>query len=468
MLKNLNHWMTVASATLALCFFLPAFASAQECPSGLAHAHTNRTVSACSGSAVECVETCVCNRGYHPRDSGAPSASNPCVEDAPIYGSGHDPLCGFGAVRDEDGDCRCPAELAPRTSLHMEMLTVPIARDLASRGTIEALTPLIREQRLERMERRDELIAVFVCHDPMASGMASGSVNSVLVDAIDQRTRILCDSAEGASDEQVLADCRATRELIDSIRNLRPGSVTIHYGDRDYTVQEFVDELLVPKFGEIEQRLSALEGRVGELEDTSVDHERRIDNLEAAWHTFLDVTHIRLGGFGRLGFLASGPATGAGGAAGELLFRFGDAPVGFYGRIEFGGQETGYDVGGSLYLSGGAGLAFFTGGRRDTTIGIGLLAEDLLEPFADDPLGVMGSEVGVALGAEASASIPLPGDLYWIRIRAGLAVAYGERSHMSNGVFTTTSGVYVAPSLGLEFQPDFRDPTPPADPDDEE
>ncbi len=109
-----------------------------------------------------------------------------------------------------------------------------------------------------------------------------------------------------------------------------------------------------------------------------------------------------------------------------------------------------------MYLAGGAGLAIFTGGRRDTTIGLGFWAEDLLHPFADGPTEVQGSSRGVAIGAELSLSIPLPGDAHWVRIRPALAVGHSERYYISdNGAFSVLPGAYIAPSLAIEFQPDW-------------
>lgn len=451
-----NLWFTAASAVIVL-LLLPTSASAQDYPEhacvGDDGGEHNHTTCEARGTDTSCdaIERCVCDTGYHM--DGLLANGNPnCVRrgsgggDGSSYGSYTDPLCAAGSVRGSDGECMCPESLGAR---RYRTLTI------VSRSFAESIADQIED--FDQIRRHGRVVALQVCIDPLASAGASGSLPGVISGLAEQGMRIICGSAAGATDEQVLANCAETRTLIESIRNLAPGATTITYDGNTYTIQAFVDEVLVRIIGEIQGRLTTLEGTVREHGEVLGDHEERIDNLELAWNNLLDVTHVRFGGVGRLGFLIDGPATGAGAATGELLIRFGSAPVGFYGRIEFGGQETGYDVGGSLYLSGGAGFAFFTGGRRDTTISLGLFAEDLLEPFADDPMGVLGSEVGVALGAELSASMPLPGDLYWIRIRAGLGIAYGERSYISdNGAFTTVSGPYVAPSLGLEFQPDFR------------
>lgn len=430
--------MILSAAFAAIvCFFAPSFAAAQtdSCP---AHAHLQAEIRACVASGVEFGDcACVCDRGYHPRDSAQPvSSSNPCVRDEPSWGSYRDPLCAFGAVRGDNGECMCPDTLGARRARTL----VVVSRDFAS-----AIADQIEDYDSLRRERGP--VALQACINPLATAGENGSAQALLLDALDSNLRIICAAPETATDEAFRQACIDTRALIDSIGP----RTTIHYGDREYTFNEFVNDVLVPKFAEIEGRLSALEARVDDLEPRVEALENRPDALR----TFLDVTHARLGAGVRLGYLVDSMATFAGFATGELLIRFGDAPVGMFGRIEFGGQTSGWDVGESLYLAGGAGLAFFTGGRRDTTISLGLFAEDLLEPFADDPQGVMGSEVGVALGVEVAASIPLPGDAHWVRLRPGIDLAYGERSFMDNDVFTTASGFYFAGTLGVEFQPDF-------------
>ncbi len=434
-------------AVVVLFFALPTSASANACHTGTPRVHTVDTL-VCGGPMLDCTQSCVCDTGFHSRGTLA-NGDPDCVRnvrgdtngdgvvDVRIYPN----VCVDGAVRVGRNGCGCPP--APVGERPRRLVPTFISG---------------ADRRAEGLPANGQA-QMCIIYDPLAGGMAPSAPNRVLVDAIDQNLRILCGAAAGADAEEVTAGCTETRALIDSIRNLRPGSVTIHYGDRNYTIQEFVDELLVPKFGEIEQRLSALEGRVSELEtEVHDDIVPRIEALESrpagsnTLRLLADETHVRLGAVGRLGFLLSGPATGAGAASGELVFRFGESHVGLYARIEFGAQETARGVGGSLYLSGGAGLTFFAGGRHSTTVSFGLFAEDFLEPWGDDPHGVMGSEIGVSLGAEVSASIPLSDT---VRLRLGLALAYGERSSIVNDTFTTTGGVYLAPSIGLEFQPDL-------------
>lgn len=430
----------VTAAIAAMFLITPALASANACHDGTPHAHTV-DVPMCSASRLSCEASCVCDRGYHAAGSlanGDPRCvrnrrgdtdGDGIVDIAPL-------VCAFGAVLNRRGTCECPEELGARNVL-VPIFLVPARRralGLPARGSAQT------------------------CIDPLATAGERNSLDGVLLAALDERTRIICGSDESATPEEVLADCRETRVLIDSIRN-GAGSVTITYGDRTLTPQEAFD-LIVGKIGEIEGRLTELEAwREETVDPTLVNHEERITALETgsnAWRDFLNATHLRLGGFGRLGFSTAGPATGAGGGNLELLFRFGSAPVGVFLRGEFGGQSTGYGIGGSLYLAGGVGLAIFTGGRRDTTIGLGFWAEDLLHPFADAPDAVQGSHLGVAVGVELSVSIPLPGDAYWVRIRPGIAFAHAERYYIGdNAQFSVISGAYIAPSLSIEFQPDL-------------
>ena len=217
--------MTVAIAAMILFLGAPTVsAQGTTCPS---HSHVESSVAMCTGAdIVECVDVCVCDAGYHPSDRNAPvSASNVCVRNHRRDRDGDGELevaelvCAFGAIRTSRGTCECPEDLGAWNPL------VPI------------LLSAVRRRALGLPARG----AAQTCIDPMATAGEGGSLDAILLAALDERTRIICGSEEAATSEEVLEGCRETRPLIESIRDLRPGSVTIHYGDRDYTLQEFYD-----------------------------------------------------------------------------------------------------------------------------------------------------------------------------------------------------------------------------------
>ncbi|KAA0205902.1 hypothetical protein EDM68_04080 [Candidatus Uhrbacteria bacterium] len=449
--------MAVAlGAAMTLSLIGAPTASAQvTCP---AHAHAETaTVAYCDENGrATCEDRCVCDRGWHPRDRSQPvSDSNPCVRN--VRGD-----------RDGDGTVDIPNTvcLAPARELTVPggliVCQCPDALDTEDRngdGTPDhdADQNGIRETRRvrvdwDRHERRAMGVALTgVVQTCMAA--SSGLATQAEIDAaaierrltwLEQQIRTICGTTdETATPDDVAEDCARFRE-----EALRGGVTSITIGDRNYTLGEFAERVM--------GRLAEIDATNQRQDDQLAVIDGRVTALERGWRGFLNATHIRLGGFGRLGFSTAGPATGAGGVSAELLFRFGDAPIGAYGRIEFGGQETAWNVGGSMYLAGGAGLTYFTGGRRDTTLSLGFWAEDLLEPFADVPgQEVEGSHLGVSVGAELSVSIPLPGDAYWVRIRGAVALADSQRYFVNNGVLGVLSGAYIAPSLGLEFQPDL-------------
>ena len=436
----MNKTLMTAFAAMIL-FFVPSLAAAQLCHPDSPHTRVQQVFS-CSATGVGCDETCVCASGYH--QDGTLSNGDPrCVADPPIYGSSYEPLCGFGATR-VDGDCVCTGdELGTRLGRTMLSYTVPALRALVEAGRIESPAGLISDARLDRMERRGDTVAVYGCIDPMSAG----ATERLITDGYAEYVRILCTpgDAEPNPDADLHQLCTDTRALIDSI----VPRTTIHYGDRDYTFNEFVSGVLVPKFGEIEGRLSALENTVHEHGVALADHETRISALEH----LLRAIHLRFGAFGLLGGELSGPMTGAGGASGELLVRFGDLPVGMYGRLYFGGQSTGWGVGSSFFLAGGAGFTLFTGGRADTTISLGYYGETLLDPYMATHAFPHDS-LGTTNGAQLLASFPIPG-AHIVRIEAGLVAGFAERRLMDqNGVFRTPSDAFLAGMLGLVIQPD--------------
>lgn len=433
-------------------------ASAQEaeCPP---HSHAESSVAMCTeAGVVECVDVCECDRGFHPRDRDAPvSSTNPCVRN--VRGD-----------RDGDGtvdisNTVCIGDARERTvSGGFVVCQCPDALDTEDRngdGTVDhdADQDGIQETRRvrvdwDRLERRAMGVPMSgVIYDCMSASTGLSTQAEIDTGAIERRLawleqqiRTICGTTdEAATPDDIHEDCEEFRRAA-----LAGSPTTITIGDTEMTLGEFAERVM--------GRLAEIDETNGRQDDDIAALDGRVTALErdgGALRDLADATHLRVGGFGRLGFSTAGPATGAGGASAELLFRFGDLPIGAYGRLEFGGQETGWGVGASLYLSGGAGLTYFTGGRRDTTVSLGLFAEDLLEPFADDPAGIGGSEIGVALGAELSASLPLPGDAYWVRIRAGISISYSERYHLDQGAFSVLTGAYIAPTLGLEFQPDW-------------
>ncbi len=440
-------WFSVACAATVLFIGAPT-ASAQyperACHPDTPHAHTSCDARV-SGTACEAVEHCVCDEGY-VMDGSLPNGDPNCVRPR-RGGSG-----GGGSATTRTQICDEEILGTRRAGDRCVCTEANIAAGAI--GTVPVFVPATVRRAHGWASHGDARLCVF----PMTGRPGPDTEWREYVESwlrqLDMENAIICGSDEGATREERLDDCRATRELIERIPSLMGGGdIMVTVEGQEMPLQEFVT-LFVTKVGEHEVRITRLEERMDDLEPRVAALEARPDG--GFLRDLADATHLRVGGFGRLGFSTAGPATGAGGAAAELLFRFGDLPLGAYGRLEFGGQETGYDVGASMYLAGGAGLAIFTGGRRDTTIGLGFWAEDLLHPFADGPTEVQGSSRGVAIGAELSLSIPLPGDAHWVRIRPALAVGHSERYYISdNGAFSVLPGAYIAPSLAIEFQPDW-------------
>ena len=445
--------MTVAIAAMILFLGAPTVsAQDMQCPD---NAHLGTEVRACSASGVvdlDCV--CVCDRGYHPRDAGQPvSSSNPCVRNVrgDRDGNGTVDISNTVCIGDARAVtvpggfivCQCPDALD--TTDH----------DADQDGMQETRRVSVLWDRHERRAMGVPMSgAIFTC---MAeNGLATqseidGAAMEQRLTWLETQIRTICGSEADATPDDVHEDCVAFHDAALASGGSAPTTITV--GGNEYTLGDFAQRVL--------GRLSEIDATNERQDDDIAAIDGRVTALEARpdggfLRDLADATHIRIGGFGRLGFSTAGPATGAGGASLELLFRFGDLPVGAFLRGEFGGQETGWDVGSSMYLSGSVGFSIFTGGRRDTTIGLGFFAEDLLHPFADAPDSVQGSHLGVAVGAELSLSIPLPGDAHWMRIRPALAIGHSERYYISdNGAFSVLPGAYIAPSLAIEFQPDW-------------
>ncbi len=407
----MNKVMLVAIATATLAFSFASTVSAQQ----------QQQQQACGPNAVL---ACVCGPGSH------------CVAD--VAARHYPVVCAFGAVPNRHGGCSCPEEIRPRIARVSINLSAAYRRGLGLplRGAVQA------------------------CIDPLAAGGETGSGPDIVLSAVDSRVDILCGTAEGATAAQALQDCRDTRTLIESIRNLAPGSITIHYGDRNYTIQEFIDEVLVVKLSEIVTDLAELRRwREQDVDPTLLNHEGRITALEhrplaapvVAVPDGANSLTLRVGAEGRLGFMPGGPSTGALGATAGMFFRPNDANVDIYARATFGGQYTGMRVGESFYLSGGGGVSIYLGeSRRDTTLQLGIFAEDLLSPGADTPgVDVMGSQLGFTFGGELAVEVPLGHSLF---LRPALAVGYAERYRITRQMFDTMSGVNISPSIALEAQ----------------
>ncbi len=444
-------------AIVFLFLVLPGIASAQApvypqraCIAGTPHATTTNRVGTVTTTtpnivcSVNCIEECSCDRGYHM--SGSLTNGDPrCVRNVrgDTNGDGRvdvfPPVCVDGGVLVR-GACECQAALVG-------------AR----------IRPFIT--RVSREDRRAHDLPLdgvaWSCSDPMATGMMPGAPDRILVDRSDQFARILCASAEGASDEQMQNSCRATRALIDSIPNIRGGVVTIHHGDRNYTVQEFVDELLVPKFGEIAQRLMTLEGTVREHGETLIDHEERLTGLRTDVDGLLarpapvvagpdgrNSVTMAVGLFGLYGLHTAGPTTAAGGLSLALHLRPGLAPLDIYARVQLGGQYTGYSVGGSPYVSAAAGVSIYLGdSRRKTMLQLGLWGEDLWDPASDPAGDLQADSIGWSFGGEIAVSIPLHPNA---RLVLGVAIGAGERRYLGNGALAVLNGAVIQPFVRLE------------------
>jgi hypothetical protein len=428
-----------ALVATTVCFIGASTVSAQDsCP---AHAHLNTTVTACGAGGVDFACACACDRGYSARDGGVPAADNPCVRDAPSYGSYRDPLCATGATRGSNGECDCPESLGARRHRVLTVVSHTFAESISSQ--IEDYASIRRGDRLP--------VALMVCIDPMATGTAPGSLPQVLSSALDQAVRILCAAPEGATDEQLLQACRDTRALIDGFR-----PTIIHYGDHDYTVQEFVSGPLTERLGNIEQQLANLTGRVTDLEGDVADHEARISALEDADHPATpdgpNSFTLTLGAMAELGFATYGPMTLSGDAMATGLFRPGTASLDIYLRLRGGGAFTGWSTG-SAHIVASAGASFYLDShlRRGLTLMVGFAAEDLLDLGPDGPGQVRGDTIGFAAGGEVNVGIPV-GDT--VHIELGAFLGYSERYGVgSNGAdLAVFPGFYIAPHIGVTAQ----------------
>jgi len=440
-MRNLFTILTVTFLVLGASTVSAQSYPERACAGDVRAEHAHTTCEA-RGSATSCdaIQRCVCDAGYHMdglRDNGDPN----CVRAAPSYGSYSDPLCALGAVRGADGECMCPDTLGARR--HRTLTIV-------SRSYAESIADQI--ENFDSVRRGGRVVALQVCIDPLATGTAPGSLNDALLSALDQRVRILCGSADGASDEQVLADCRETREMITRARS---GAVTIHHGDRDYTVQEFVDGPLATRFGDIEQRLTALEETVAGHTTAIADLDRRVGDLEDRTGNTPDGPNsfaLTLGAMAELGFATYGPMTLSGDAMVTGLFRPGTQHFDVYLRLRGGGAFTGWSTG-SAHIAAGAGLSFYLDShlRRGLTFAVGAWAEDLLDLGPDGPGQVRGDTIGFAAGGELNLGIPV-GDS--VHIELGAALGYSERYGVApNGAdLSVFPGFDIAPHVGVTVQ----------------
>ena len=264
---------------------------------------------------------------------------------------------------------------------------------------------------------------------------------------------VLCGSTDyaTASVDDIREDCVAAAARRGGI-DTESGMIVLGDGTQ-LTLGEFAQNM-VDRLADLGNRVTGLEDwRRETVDPTLAAHETRLDALEALSRSF----HLRVGAYGLFGGLLSGPSTGAGGASLELIFRWGDLPVGSYVNGLFGGQSTGWNVGSSFHLAGGAGFIFFTGGRADTTISLGYFAETLLDPFMDGPGEVDGDSLGVLHGGMLAASVPLPGDAHILRIEPALIVGGADRRFIDDqSNFRSTFDVDVTGMLRIVIQPDWN------------
>lgn len=436
-------------------------ASAQdlECPE---HAHAEHSVLMCTAANTPaCVDICVCDRGYSPRSDGEfLSAQNPCVRNPlPPLGSHSRPLAAFGAVRN-GRRFSCPDGLGARRVISsVESVSRAFAEQMLEAGQLEEVAG--------RLPRR---VFIRVCHDPLAAHGAPGSILNLEIEVFDQRTRILCGSVDDASDEQVIEDCRATRVLIESIRNIQSGGgpITIHYQDRDWPLQELWDDVLLYKFNELVGRLHEIEQWRRSEVDPSLEalcQPRDDEPLPEACSRFRGealahtpaAPHVEdgansvtmsVGAFGRAGIHTGGPVTVAGGMSLALYFRPDSAPLDIYVRVDVGGQWTDGGVSDSPYVGAAAGVSVYLGrSRRDTMLQMGLWGENLWDP-ASDPRGDLPADsLGWSAGVELAFSIPLHP---YFRLRPGASISFAERRLLENGHLVVLSGAEIQGFIALE------------------
>ncbi|MEI7511946.1 MAG: hypothetical protein WCK01_00595 [Candidatus Uhrbacteria bacterium] len=434
-----NLFTAVMAMVVCVVLGFTGSASADACHADSPHTLT-RDVMACGVGGVSCEQSCACAPGYSA-DGSLPNGDPNCTRNPPSYGAYSDPLCALGATRGRDGQCGCPESLGARRHRVLTIVSRAYATSIADR--IEGNIP-----------RSGRVVALQVCIDPLATGTSTGSLPEVVVSAGDRALRLLCAAPEAATDEELMQACRETRVIIDSFRAASPGSVTIHYGDRTYTIQQFVDELLVPKFGEIEGRLTALEGRVGALEAHDVEQDEAIAALEAGDHSVTTPDGassftLTLGLIGELGIPTYGPMTLSGDATATGLFRPGTSSMDVYLRLRGGVATTAFSRT-SVHLAGAAGLSFYLGeNRRGLTLAVGFQAEDLLVLGPDDPSALQGDTIGFEAGGELNLGIPVTDSIHF---EIGLGLGYSERYDVQNGTIVTFPGLYVAPHVGLTVQ----------------
>jgi hypothetical protein len=401
---------------------------------------------------LECGEfahaSCVCDSGHHLTHPGQAydANTNPCVanvaaaaprapREAPERGSAADRFCAFGAVRDHRGVCTCPADLGSRA--HVVATYVTRAYADANADQIEA--------GYGESHWSGPNVYLQVCADPLAREGEPGSVSRIEFDALDHRLDIVC---AGSTDD----NCTATRAIIDSVGP----RTTIHYGDRDYTLNEFSNSVIIPRIINIEEQIAALRAQVGE-DDGRGPLTPRVAALEDAAHTAAtsdgpNSFAVTLGAMAELGFATYGPMTLSGDAMATLLFRPGTSRFDWYLRARGGAALTGWSTG-SAHIAASTGLSFYLDDhlRRGLTLAVGAWAEDLLDLGPDGPGQVRGDTLGFAAGGEVNLGIPV-GD--GIHIELGAAVGYSERYGVaSNGMdLAVFPALYVAPHVGLTFQ----------------
>jgi hypothetical protein len=411
--------------------------SAQHCHPDTPHVHT--TCEGRVGEARTCdlIENCVCDDGFHA-DGNLANGDPNCVANASASRTGSSPHGGAPPVCDPEllgtelsprGICRCTEEAYSRGGIGTSYVFISVAdrraHGLPIQGEARGCYVYGANHSLEWLgtwrQSVDESIAglrsalLAMCDQPLPEGVDAASLTWV----------------------QIQEMCRTTRAMIGGTS---PGDTNIG-----------------PRLTEIDNRIIGIRDDIDELRQTVehhtaelADHESRITALEH----ILRAIHIRVGAFGLFGGELNSLTTGAGGVSGELLVRMGDLPIGFYGRIYFGGQYSAWGVGGSFYVGGGGGVTAFFGDRNATTLSLGYHGDTLLDPyvqgdrFPHDSLGTMN-------GAQLLVSIPLPGDAHIVRIEASLIAGLAERRLIDQaGVFRTPQDAFLAGTLGIVIQPD--------------
>jgi hypothetical protein len=437
-------------AVMTLSFsFAVSGASAQEYPErtclpGTPNAHTTCEGRLDPAHPESCVSysRCVCDDGYVMNGSLSNGDPN-CVRPARRSGSGGG--SGTTAPRQQI----CDEELLGTRRAGDRCVCTEANIAAGAIGTVPVFVPATVRRAHGWASHGDARLCVFPMSGQPGPDTEWREYIESWIRQLDMENAIICGSDEGATREERLDDCRATRELIERIPSLMGGGdIMVTVEGQEMPLQDFVT-LFVRKVGELIVRVTGLEERMDDLEPRVAALEARSDG--GGLQTFLSSMHLRIGAFGMVGGMLPGPATGAGGASLELLFRFGDLPVGAYGRIHFGGQSTGWNVGETMFLSGGAGFTLFTGGREDTTLALGYYGETLVDPYVAGDAFPHDS-AGVAHGAEFSASLPIPG-VSWLRIRGSIIGAWAERRLIDDqGVYSTPQAFYLAGTLGFEGQ----------------